>query len=133
MANTISGSFFRAFPASNAPGCIRALIADEGSTGTVTDLGATGLKHIRVRLMIKSGMSNGNTFLFNVRVGASLSGGAIVDPENVARIPARTFVTNDTYLTFDVFGWSYTGFRYFQIYGTDSGGTAVYDAIVDAW
>jgi hypothetical protein len=133
MANTISGSFFRAFPASNAPGCIRKELADQGYDGDVTDFGVTGLKHIRVRLMIKSGMTNGHTYAFTVQVAPTISGGALVDPENITYQPTTTFVTNDTYLTFDVRGWSYNGFRYFKILGVDGTGVAISDAIVDAW
>ncbi len=108
----------------------RAELADDGATGVVTDMGVAGLKHLRVRLMIKSGMSNTNTFLFNVRVDTVIG---MSSPEMVINVPAVTFVTNDTNITFDVYGWSETGFQYVQINGTDSGGTAVYDAIVDAW
>lgn len=105
-------------------------LADQGAAGTLTDTAVAGYKFIRVRLVIKSGLGNGNSFTFRVKVD---NAAALASPEVVAFSPTMAFATNDTYLSCEVYGASETGFRYFQIVGTDSGGTAVYDAFVDVW
>lgn len=106
-------------------------LADQGASGTETDLGAgTVCKYIRGRVVVKSGLSNGNTFTFRVLVDDAAS---VASPERVYTSPAMAFVTNDTYLSQDFTAASQTGFRYFKIVGTDSGGTAVYDAVVECY
>ena len=112
------------------PGVLHYELADQGAAGTETNTGVVGLKFIRVRLMVKSGLANTNSFAFQVAVDNNAS---MASPEKVAYQPAMVFVTNDTNLCTEVIGWSQTGFQYFKIVGTDSGGTAVYDAIVDVW
>lgn len=105
-------------------------LADQGATGDLKDTGIADCKFIRVRLVVKSGMGNTNTFTFRVKVDNTA---ALASPEVVAWSPTMTFVTNDTLLSIELYGASQTGFRYFQILGTDSGGTAVYDAYVDVY
>lgn len=105
-------------------------LADQGAAGTETNTGVAGNKFIRVRLVVKSGLANTNSFAFKVKVDNAAS---MASPELVAFQPAMVFDTNDTYLISNVFGSSETGFQYFKIIGTDSGGTAVYDAYVDVW
>ena len=105
-------------------------LADQVAAGTLTDTTVAGWQFIRVRLVVKSGLANTNSFSFQVAVD---NDAALASPEKVAFQPAMVFVTNDTTLNTEVYGVSQTGFRYFKIIGTDSGGTAVYDAIVDVW
>lgn len=105
-------------------------LADQGAAGTLTDTGVVGLKFIRVRLVVKSGLGNGNSFSYVVKVDDAA---ALASPEQVAYQMVMTFATNDTLLCSEVYGVSQTGFRYFKIIGSDSGGTAVYDAYVDVW
>jgi hypothetical protein len=130
MAFEITNKTFAPTQAPGASGLLHYELYDEVAAGTLTDTGIAGLKHIRVRLMLKSGLTSTNTFKFRVVVDDAAAMGT---PECVAYGQLKTFVTGDTYLTWDVYGWSQTGFRAFRILGTNSGGTAVYDAIVDCW
>ena len=116
--------------ASGQAGVLHYELADQVAAGTETDIADAGCKFIRVRLMVKSGMTNGHTFKFCVAVD---NDDTMATPERIAFSPLMSFVTNDTYLTCEVFGWSETGFTTFRIIGTNGSGTAVYDALVDVW
>lgn len=104
--------------------------ADQVVAGTLVDTGVAGLKFIRVRGLVKSGLGNGNSVLYKVKVD---NDGALASPETVGQTAGLIWITNDTNLTFEVYGWSETGFRYVQIVGTNSGGTAVADYMIDVW
>ena len=112
------------------PGVLHYELADQDASGTLTDTGVAGCKFIRARIMVKSGLSSTNTAAFSIAVDNAAGG---TSPERVAWADEAAFVTGDTNLTFDLWGWSNTGFRAFKITGTDSGGTMAYDAIVDVW
>ena len=105
-------------------------LADQGSAGTETDCGIPGYRFIRGVINIKSGLANTNTFQFRVRVDDNSSQAS---PELVYSSPVLTFVTNDVNVSQTFYGISQIGFRYFKITGTDSGGTAVYDAVVEVY
>jgi hypothetical protein len=130
MAFAITNKAQMNLNAPGQPGALHYELADQVAAGTLTDTGIAGAKFIRVRLQVKSGLGNTNTFQFQVRVDDNA---ALASPEVAASSPVLTFATNDTLLNTEVYGWSETGFRYFQIVGVNSGGTAVYDAIVDVW
>jgi hypothetical protein len=112
------------------PGVFHVELADAVAAGTLTDTGVVGNKFIRVRFKIKSGMTNGHTFTLNAMVDDTA---ALASPELAGCSPLITFVTNDTTLNCEFYGWSDTGFRWFQLIGVNGSGTAVYDAIVDVW
>lgn len=112
------------------PGVLHYELADQAAAGTLTDTGIAGLKFIRVRGLMKSGITNGENVLFKVKVDDN---GALASPETVAQTAGLLWITGDTNLTFEVNGWSQTGFRYFKIVGTDSAGASVTDFIVDCW
>lgn len=107
---------------------VRKELADQTAVAA-TDLGVVGLKWIRVRVIIKSGMANTNTAIFLVRVG---TGATVVAPELTLTSPTITFVTGDSRLLWDGIGWSNAGFQSFKIDVTNSGGAAVFDVQVDA-
>jgi len=111
------------------PGVLHYEFADQTAI-SAQNTGVAGLKFIRVRILIKSGMANTNTALFAVRVGTST---AVTGPELVALSPTYTFVTNDTNLTWEGYGYSQTGYQSFKIDVTNGTGTASFDAIVDCW
>lgn len=112
------------------PGVLHYELADQVAAGTLTDTAIDGLKFIRVRLVVKSGMTDGQTFTYRVKVDNAANLGT---PEVVAWSPTLTFATDDALLEHTVYGISQTGFRAFRIIGTNVGGTAVYDAYVDVW
>lgn len=118
----------------NAPGQGAAKLhyelADQVAAGTLTDTAIAGLKFARVRIVVKSGMANGNTILWMLRVD---NAEALGSPELVYTSPTYTFVTNDTNLTHEFVAFSETGFRAFKLTATESGGTAVFDVMVDLW
>ena len=108
------------------------LLADQGSAGTEQDCTTPGYRFIRGTINIKSGMSNSNTFTFRVQCDDNSSQAS---PDIVYTSPALTFITNTVNVSQTFFGicQQANGFRYFKIIGTDSGGTAVYDALVEVW
>ena len=116
----------------NAPGqggAFHVELADQTAV-SAQNTAIVGLKFIRVRVMIKSGMANTNTALFVVRVG---TGAAVTGPEIVAVSPTYTWLTGDTNLTWEGYGYSQTGFQSFKIDVTNGTGTASFDVMVDCW
>jgi hypothetical protein len=107
-------------------------LADQTGDSSVVDFAVAGLKHLRIRLVVKSGLTAGtSTFTFNVRVDTVVG---LTSPEVIIDVPAVTLATGETLMTFDVYGWSQEGFQYFKVDQTTAGaGTGVWDAIVDAW
>lgn len=103
-------------------------LADQTTVGN-TDLGVVGLKWFRIRIMVKSGMANGNTVIFTVRVG---TGAGVTAPELILTSPTITFVTGDTNLFWEAIAASNAGFQSFKITFTNSGGAASADVMVDA-
>lgn len=119
------------FPALEGPmlPVTRKQLADQ-TAAVNTDMGVVGLKWIRVRILIKSGMANTNTVLFAVRVG---TGSGVTNPELVATSATYTFVTNDTNICIvDLLGFSQNGFQSFKVTPTNGGGAASYDILADA-
>lgn len=94
---------------------------------SATDLGTSGLRFIRVRIVVNSGMANTNTAIFVVRVG---TGTGVTAPEVVITSPTLTFVTGDSKITWEGYGYSNNGFQSYSISVTNSGGTANFDALV---
>ena len=106
-------------------------LADQAAAGTLTDTGVTGLKHMRGRIYVKSGMANTETFAFYVRVDDTA---ALASPQLIYQSPTYTTITADTESMFDFECSSHTGFRYFQIVAAESGTTAMaYDALIQCW
>ena len=107
-------------------------LADQGAAGTEQDCTIGGYKYIRGFICIKSGLGNSNTFQFVVRTDDA---GSQANPDVTYTSPTLTFVTNDVNVCQYFFGVSCqpNGFRYFKITGTNSGGTAVYDAVVEVF
>lgn len=98
------------------------------STPVTVDTGVVGLKYIRCAILVKSGMSNGNTIRFVLRTG---TGAAVTSPEVVWTSPIYTFVTGDTNLIVVGEGFSNAGFQSYTLSAVQSGGAAVVDAIFD--
>jgi|SRR6266850_1213967 len=103
-------------------------LADQTAAST-KDTTIAGLKWFRVRILVKSGLTNAQAVLFSVRVG---TGSGLTSPELVAVSPTYTFVTGDTNLCWDYVGYSQTGFQSFSVTPTNTGGTASYDVMFDA-
>lgn len=105
-------------------------LADQNADIVATNMGVAGLKYLRGRLCIKSGMANTNTFVFNIRVDTVVG---MSSPELIYQSPVYTYVTNDDTINIDFEGWSEDGFQYVSLDLTNSGGTAVFDLIYEAY
>jgi hypothetical protein len=105
---------------------------DQTGDSGVVDFAVAGLKHLRIRLIVKSGLTAGtSTVAFVVRVDTVVG---LTTPELIIAVPAVPLNTGETLMTFDVYGWSQEGFQFMQLDQTTAGaGTAVWDAVVDAW
>lgn len=97
---------------------------------TAQNMGVAGLQYIKGRIKVKSGLTNGNTIAFTVRVDDVVG---MTSPELVCTIPAYTFATNDVSLNIDFEGWSDTGFQFVTVTFTNVGGAAVADVILEAF
>ena len=104
-------------------------LADKNADVSAADLGIVGLKFMKGRIVCKSGLTNGQTANWAIRVG---TGASLTAPEIIAQSPTYTFVTGDGTFTWEFIGWSNNGFQSYSIDVTNSGGTAVFDVLFDA-
>lgn len=114
--------------AQTTSGTSQVRLADQNADVAAQNMGVAGLHYLKGRLMIKSGMSNTNTFAFVVRVDTVVG---MSSPELIYSSPTYTFITNDDTINIDFEGWSEDGFQFVNFDLTNSGGTAVFDLILE--
>ena len=104
-------------------------LADKTGTAATVDTGIVGLKYGKIRIVIKSGLANTNSAIFELRVGTNNN---LTAPEVVWVSPSIVFRTGDTNLIIEGQFASAAGFQSWQIRAVDTGGTAAYDVMFDA-
>lgn len=93
-------------------------LADQTADITAQDMGVANLKHLRGRVVAKSGIANGETFALVIRVDTVVG---MTSPELIYSSATYTAVTGDVKCCFDFDAFSEEGFQFVNVDVTNAG------------
>jgi hypothetical protein len=103
-------------------------LADQLADIAAQDMGVAGLKHLKGRIVAKSGIANAETFSFVIRVDTVVG---MSSPELIFQSPTYTAVTGDVKACIDFDCFSEEGFQFVNVDVTNAGNWT-FDLLLEA-